>query len=90
MPGRYDDEPDTNDSLLNPLSTAFPSDSKSRTHRDHRWSPSYIAASRGGTPLSIIKQYVENHGPTSLTARARRAGRAETGDPALKDRACAD
>jgi hypothetical protein len=29
MPGLYDDEPDTNDSLLNPLSTAFPSDSKS-------------------------------------------------------------
>jgi hypothetical protein len=28
-----------------------------RTHRDHLWSPSYLAASAGGTPLSIIRQY---------------------------------
>lgn len=33
---------------------------KVRTHRDHLWSPSYFAASCGGAPLSIIKQYVEN------------------------------
>jgi len=31
-----------------------------RTHRDHLWSPSYFAASSGGAPLSIIKQYIEN------------------------------
>jgi putative transposase len=31
-----------------------------RTHRDHLWSPSYFAASCGGAPLSIIRQYVEN------------------------------
>jgi putative transposase len=31
-----------------------------RTHRDHLWSPSYLAASCGGAPLSIIHQYVEN------------------------------
>lgn len=30
-----------------------------RTHRDHLWSPSYLAASCGGAPLSIIRQYVE-------------------------------
>lgn len=30
-----------------------------RTHRDHLWSPSYFAASCGGAPLSIIRQYVE-------------------------------
>jgi putative transposase len=30
-----------------------------RTHREHLWSPSYFAASCGGAPLSIIKQYVE-------------------------------
>jgi putative transposase len=24
------------------------------------WSPSYFAASCGGAPLSIIKQYIEN------------------------------
>jgi putative transposase len=30
-----------------------------RTHRDHLWSPSYFAASAGGAPLSIIRQYIE-------------------------------
>jgi REP-associated tyrosine transposase len=30
-----------------------------RTHRDHFWSPSYLAASAGGAPLSITRQYVE-------------------------------
>jgi putative transposase len=30
-----------------------------RTHRDHLWSPPYFAASCGGAPLSIIRQYVE-------------------------------
>lgn len=30
-----------------------------RTHRDHLWSPSYFAASCGGAPLEIIRQYVE-------------------------------
>lgn len=29
------------------------------THRDHLWSPSYLAASAGRPPLSIIRQYVE-------------------------------
>jgi putative transposase len=31
-----------------------------RTHRNHLWSPSYFAASCGGAPLSIIKQYIDN------------------------------
>ena len=31
-----------------------------RTHREHLWSPSYFAASCGGAPLSIIREYVEN------------------------------
>ncbi|MEU9214872.1 IS200/IS605 family transposase, partial [Streptomyces sp. NPDC048415] len=26
----------------------------------HFWSPSYFAASCGGAPLSIIKEYIEN------------------------------
>ena len=30
-----------------------------RTHQDHLWSPSYLAASAGGAPLSIIRQYVQ-------------------------------
>lgn len=30
-----------------------------RTHRNHLWSPSYFAASCGGAPPSIIRQYVE-------------------------------
>jgi putative transposase len=29
------------------------------TMRGHFWSPSYFAASCGGAPLSIIKQYIE-------------------------------
>jgi len=30
-----------------------------RTHREHLWSPSYFAASCGGAPLSIIRQFIE-------------------------------
>jgi REP-associated tyrosine transposase len=30
-----------------------------RTHRDHLWSPSYLATCAGGPPLSTIRQYVE-------------------------------
>ncbi|MCU1641468.1 MAG: family transposase [Nocardia sp.] len=29
------------------------------THREQLWSPSYFAASCGGAPLEIIKQYVQ-------------------------------
>jgi putative transposase len=29
-----------------------------RTHREHLWSPSYFAASAGGAPLEVLKQYV--------------------------------
>jgi putative transposase len=32
---------------------------QARTHRDHLWSPPYFAASCGGAPLEIIRQYVE-------------------------------
>jgi putative transposase len=31
-----------------------------RTHREHLWSPSYLAASAGGAPLPIIRAYIEN------------------------------
>ena len=30
-----------------------------RTHRYHLWSPSYLAASAGGAPLSTTRQYIE-------------------------------
>jgi putative transposase len=30
-----------------------------RTHRDHPWSPSYLATSRDGAPPSTIRQYIE-------------------------------
>ena len=30
-----------------------------KTHRRHLWSPSYFAASAGGAPLALVKQYVE-------------------------------
>jgi len=29
-----------------------------RTHREHLWSPSYFAASAGGAPLEVLKQYI--------------------------------
>jgi putative transposase len=29
-----------------------------RTHREHLWSPSYFAASAGGAPLEMLKQYI--------------------------------
>ena len=31
---------------------------KVRTHREHLWSPSYLAASAAGAPLKTLKQYV--------------------------------
>ncbi|MFU8854178.1 IS200/IS605 family transposase [Micromonospora sp. SL1-18] len=27
---------------------------------EHLWSPSYFAGSRGGTPLTVVKEYIEN------------------------------
>lgn len=30
-----------------------------RTHQDHLWSPSYFAASCGGAPIEVVRQYVE-------------------------------
>jgi putative transposase len=30
-----------------------------RTHREHLWTPSHIAASSEGAPLPIIQQHVE-------------------------------
>jgi REP-associated tyrosine transposase len=29
-----------------------------RTHREHLWSPSYLAASAGGAPLQTLNQYI--------------------------------
>jgi putative transposase len=29
-----------------------------RTHREHLWSASYFAASAGGAPLAMLKQYI--------------------------------
>jgi putative transposase len=47
----------------------------------HFWSPSYFAASCGGAPLSIIRQYIEQ--------QQRPARRPATANPALKNGACA-
>jgi putative transposase len=30
-----------------------------RTHREHLWSPSHLAASSGDAPLNIIQAYIE-------------------------------
>jgi len=39
------------------------------TMHGHFWSPSYLAASRGGAPLSIIRHYIEQQRtPVSATS----------------------
>ncbi|MFF7890203.1 IS200/IS605 family transposase [Streptomyces sp. NPDC020794] len=38
----------------------FPGHIRKYLWGDHFWSPSYFAASCGGAPLSIIKEYIEN------------------------------
>jgi putative transposase len=42
------------------LRQEFPSHIRKYLWGDHFWSPSYFAASCGGAPLSIIKEYIEN------------------------------
>jgi putative transposase len=32
--------------------------SRVRTHREHLWSPSYVAASAGGAPLETLRAYI--------------------------------
>ncbi|MEU5891922.1 IS200/IS605 family transposase [Streptomyces sp. NPDC047461] len=42
------------------LRQEFPSPIRKHLWGDHFWSPSYFAASAGGTPLKVIKEYIEN------------------------------
>jgi putative transposase len=36
-----------------------------RSHREHLWSPSSFAASAGGAPLAMLKQYIrQQHTPS--------------------------
>jgi putative transposase len=42
------------------LRKEFPSHVRTHLWGGHFWSPSYLAASCGGAPLSIIKEYIEN------------------------------
>jgi Transposase and inactivated derivatives len=42
------------------LRQEFPGHIRKYLWGDHFWSPSYFAASCGGAPLSIIKEYIEN------------------------------
>ncbi|GAA3519645.1 IS200/IS605 family transposase [Streptosporangium album] len=42
------------------LRKEFPSHVRTYLRDGHFWSPSYFAASCGGAPLSIIKEYIEN------------------------------
>lgn len=46
------------------------------TMHGHFWSPSYFAASCGGAPLTIIKQYIEHQRRPTLTSQipATRSG----------------
>ena len=38
----------------------YPEEIKKVLWGEHLWSPSYFAASCGGAPLSIVKDYIEN------------------------------
>jgi putative transposase len=42
------------------LRQEFPGHIRTYLWGDHFWSPSYFAASCGGAPLAIIKEYIEN------------------------------
>ncbi|MFE2984787.1 IS200/IS605 family transposase [Streptomyces sp. NPDC059262] len=42
------------------LRQEFPGHIRKYLWGDHCWSPSYFAASCGGAPLAIIKEYIEN------------------------------
>ena len=41
------------------LRQQYPADIRKHLWGTHFWSPSYFAASCGGAPLTIIKQYIE-------------------------------
>ncbi|GGO73265.1 IS200/IS605 family transposase [Nonomuraea cavernae] len=43
------------------LRKEYPADIRKYLWGGHFWSPSYFAASCGGAPLSIIKEYIDNH-----------------------------
>ncbi|WP_217230274.1 IS200/IS605 family transposase [Streptomyces anulatus] len=42
------------------LRQEFPTHIRKYCWGDHFWSPSYFAASAGGAPLKVIKEYIEN------------------------------
>ncbi|MET7355241.1 transposase, partial [Streptomyces mirabilis] len=42
------------------LRQEFPGHIRTYLWGDHFWSPSYFAASCGGAPLAVIKEYIEN------------------------------
>lgn len=42
------------------LRQEFPEHIRHYLWGDHFWSPSYFAASAGGAPLKVIKEYIEN------------------------------
>lgn len=48
------------------LSKEFWNDIKDKLWGDHFWSPSYCLVSYGGTPLEIVKEYVENQRKPTL------------------------
>ncbi|GAA1169718.1 hypothetical protein GCM10009654_28710 [Streptomyces hebeiensis] len=42
------------------LRQEFPDHIRKHLWGEHFWSPSYLAASTGGAPLAVIKEYIEN------------------------------
>lgn len=45
------------------LRQEFPGHIRKSLWGEHFWSPSYFAASCGGAPLAVIKEYIENQKP---------------------------
>jgi len=41
------------------LHQEFPGHTRKYPQGEHSWSPSYLAASCGGAPLAVIKEYIE-------------------------------
>lgn len=52
------------------LRQEFPDHSRRYLWGARFWSPSYFAASCGGAPLSILKEYIENQKATGVALRA--------------------
>jgi putative transposase len=56
-----------------------------RTHREHLWSPSYVAASAGGAPLETLRAYIRQQ-RTLGRPRATQCSRTYRSNPRRRSR----